>query len=163
MAKIKVGELRNLRKNTGDKVKTCEFEGLNIEVRMYLPIDKKIKLVHEVYLSLMDTNGLATHLFDVMLNIFIVEYYTNMTLPKDTSEAYDLITETGIFDFVCECLYEKEMNELKNMMLKYIDVKKEEERQNNTFSAIVSQLVEAFDDKLPSQENMDALIRSLIK
>lgn len=163
MAKIKVGELRNLKGELNEQVNVHNFQDLEIEVKVYLPINEKVNLIGKTYLSLVDTDGFSAHLLDVIFNVYIVEYYTNISLPKDTSEAYDLITQTGIFDFVYSKLDKREIAELKKMMEEYIQVKKEEERQKNTLSSIVNQAIEALGDKLPSQENTDALIQSLIK
>mgnify|MGYP001344533753 CR=1 FL=1 len=102
MAKIKVSELRKLNKSI-EKVIQLKYNGLNIEVKKYLPFQEKLSLATSIYkmslndveLILIDRN--AREIAKVYL---ITQYYTNISLPKDVLEAYNLLMSTGVYEVI---------------------------------------------------------------
>ena len=123
MAKIKVGDLKELNKQVVD-IKEVEYQGLNLEVKQYIPILDKIGF----------TSGIAKGCINRKDGLFIVnnsskkiafsnaiiENYTNLTLPKSEGEsgieAFDLISRSGVLDIVLENIPRNELLTLHELL-----------------------------------------------
>lgn len=86
MAKISFTKL-GLTKNT--EVKTVEFNGQNIEVKQYLPIKDKIKLVENIVNNCKDEEVFWNPIkVDLWTKIEIFSAYTNITITEKQKEDY---------------------------------------------------------------------------
>lgn len=161
MAKIKVKELRELQKNIDGNIITKEFGVLNIEIKKYLNITKKVEIATSMYLSAIDENNLIDDVsLDIVKKIFIIQNYTNITLPKDSSEAYDLITETGIYNFVYSKMSIDERLELEMIISSFIATKMKEYKRDNSLEHIIKNTLEGFAEKVPNSEELSKLIET---
>lgn len=163
MAKIKVGELKDLRKEFCKDVDIVDFHGLDIEIKQYLPISDKIRLVIQSYISVADEDEFDYYLFDIGFRKLLIENYTNLTLPKDNFDAFDLITETGIYDFVYKNIPEEEITELEELKDRYIQTEENERKRKNTIQYIIKEFINDFVDKLPDKEETEKFIDALHK
>lgn len=156
MAKVKVSELRKLAKHT-KPVKKFEYNGLNIELKTYLPIEEKIKLAAQVYAScVLVENGIkmiSDNLKEVVGVYYIVDYYTNIILPKNVFEAYDILINTGLYSEIKNRLFD-EISRVKKIIDQTIDFEKEKEEQKNKLTHIVKDFLMKIINKIPDKDEI---------
>lgn len=139
MSKIKVGELREVLKELESKqvgVETISFHGLSISIKQFIPIQEKINLVASIFESSIDRSGdlhiLDGNKLDIAYKNLVVGEYSNLTLPKNTLESYDMLCESGLFDVIYDGIPLDERLLLENVLDNYIDAEKDEYEQRNT-------------------------------
>lgn len=101
MAKVSFSKL-GLSKN--NEIKNFEYNGQNIEVKQYLPINDKATLVAQIlnYTLNNGENRFANPLqIEVMTLIGVIEKYTNINFTdkqkEDPAKLYDLIISSGLW------------------------------------------------------------------
>ena len=104
MAKVSFSKL-GLSKN--NDIKNFEYNGQNIEVKQYLPINDKATLVAQIlnYTLNNGENRFANPLqIEVMTLIGIIEKYTNINFTdkqkEDPAKLYDLIVSSGLWNII---------------------------------------------------------------
>lgn len=120
MAKVSFSKL-GLSKNT--EIKNFEYNGQNIEVKQYLPINDKATLVATI-LNYTLNNGENRFPNPLQVEVFtllqIIEKYTNITFTdkqkEDPAKLYDLITSSGLWELIESNLDTKDYS----LLLKYI-------------------------------------------
>lgn len=120
MAKVSFSKL-GLSKNTD--IKNFEYNGQNIEVKQYLPINDKATLVAQVLSCVLnnDENRFANPLqIEVFTILTIIEKYTNINFTEKQKEnpdkLYDLIIGSGLWELIESNLDIKDYG----LLLKYI-------------------------------------------
>ena len=121
MAKVSFSKL-GLSKNTN--INTIEYNGQNIEVKQYLPINDKATLTAQVLSCVLnnDENRFANPLqIEVFTLLGIIEKFTNITFTdkqkEDPAKLYDLIVSSGLWEEISNALNAEDYNTLLN----YID------------------------------------------
>ena len=120
MAKVSFSKL-GLSKNAD--IKNFEYNGQNIEVKQYLPINDKATLVATI-LNYTLNNGENRFPNPLQVEVFtllqIIEKYTNITFTEkqkeDPAKLYDLITSSGLWELIESNLDTKDYS----LLLKYI-------------------------------------------
>lgn len=164
MAKIKVGELKDLKKEFCKDIEIVDFHGLDIEIKQYLPVEDKIALIMKAHISAIDEEeSFDYYIFDIGFRKLLIENYTNLTLPKSVFDAFDLITETGLYDFIYQHIPEKEIQELMEFKNKYMKTEEENRKRRNTIQYIIKQIMGDFIDKLPDKEETEKFIDAVYK
>ena len=110
MAKVTFTKL-GLKPN--NEVVNVEFNGQNIEVKQYLPVEEKLELVSKVLELSHDENNFANPIkVEIFMKLTIIEYYTNISFTEKQREnpakIYDLLSSNGVIDKVIENLPEEE-------------------------------------------------------
>ena len=121
MAKVSFSKLGLSKNNT---IKNFEYNGQNIEVKQYLPINDKATLVAQVLSCVLnnDENRFANPLqIEVFTLLGVIEKYTNITFTdkqkEDPAKLYDLIVSSGLWGEIANVLNAEDYNALLN----YID------------------------------------------
>jgi hypothetical protein len=140
MAKLSFSKL-GLTKNTD--IKTIEYNGQNIEVKQYLPINDKATIVATI-LNYTLNNGENRFPNPLQIEVFtllqVIEKYTNITFTdkqrEDPAKLYDLITSSGLWNVIMDNL---NMNDY-HLLLKHIDksIKSYYEYHNSIFGILDS-------------------------
>lgn len=106
MAKVSFSKL-GLSKNT--EIKNFEYNGQNIEVKQYLPINDKATLVAQILSCVLnnDENRFANPLqIEVFTLLGVIEKYTNITFTdkqkEDPAKLYDLIVSSNLWKSVMD-------------------------------------------------------------
>lgn len=155
MSKVKVSELKKLNKSIDNTIQV-EYNGLNIEVKKYLPFQEKLNLATSIYkmslndaeLVLIDKN--AREIAKVYL---ITQYYTNISLPKDVLEAYDLLMSTGVYEVIVKQIPDEII--MIDMMVDNIEKYHEEKyRKENDVKNVLRRIIE----NTPSPEELKKFI-----
>lgn len=144
MSKILVGDLRNaLSLNESPQNVEIEYNGLEILVKQYLSIQKKINLVSSVYYSSIDIEDelqiVNYNSIEIAFRRLVVEEYTNLTLPKGVSETYDLLTSSGLYDTIYQTIPKTEREDLKTILENYIKGQQDRYERENTVETIVKE------------------------
>lgn len=136
MAKIKVGKLREvLKQNKYADIIEIDYKGLPLEIKTYLPIQEKLSLVASIFESAIDRdNGLHIlngNSIDIAFKVLLVQTYTNLTLPKNIIESYNMLVSSGLYDFVYENIPENEIVGIEIALDNVINAERDEYEQMN--------------------------------
>ena len=166
MAKIKVGELRNLQKELINDIRIINFKGLDIEIKQYLPITKKLELASVIYHNCTDDEDgklvVNKTTRDIVSVYFIAHYYTNLTLPQDVFEGYDLLISMGLYDTIKENIQD-EVNRVEEMVDNMVAKELFAYEQKNSITYIIKQLLEELIDNTPTPEETKKFIEEVSK
>ena len=106
MAKVSFSRLGLSKNNT---IKNFEYNGQNIEVKQYLPINDKATLVAQIlnYTLNNGENRFANPLqIEVMTLIGVIEKYTNINFTdkqkEDPAKLYDLVVSSGLWKMILD-------------------------------------------------------------
>ena len=166
MAKIKVGELRDIQKEFVKDIDIVNIHGVEIEVVQYLPIDKKIELATAIYKSCVNTDdGLlitSETSRDIATVYLLTQYYTNLTLPQDVLEGYNLLISTGIYEIIKENIID-EVNRVEELVdnIKMEELIKYE--QENTIMYVIKNMLNELISKVPTADEAKKLIEEASK
>ena len=117
MAKISFNKL-GLKINQATK--TVQYrEEFVIEIKQYLPVNEKLKMMGEILEFTMDQNNFANPVKQkVFTTISMIEYYTNINFTEkqkeDPTKLYDAINSSDLFEVITSNIPEVELEELYN-------------------------------------------------
>ncbi len=163
MAKIKVGELRDTIKSMDIKSeKAINFNGLEISIKQYIPIAEKLTLIKSIFESAIDReNGLHIlngNSLDIAFRVLLVEKYTNLTLPKNIIESYDILVSSGLYDTIYENIPVTELSDINMALNNHIDAERDEYDQKNTIQYIIKDGLNKLIEKTPNETQLKELI-----
>lgn len=169
MSKILVKELREtLKQNQRENIKVVDYNGLSLEIKQYLTISEKLTLIKSIFESAIDRdNGLHIlnkNSLDIAYKVLLVQTYVpNLTLPKNVIESYDMLYESGLYDFIYENIPSDELIDIEIALNNHIDAEKDEYEQKNTIQYIIKDLLNGLIDKLPSKEEAEEFVKMASK
>lgn len=120
MAKVSFNKLGLKFENN---IQTIQIsEGVEIEVKQYLPFEEKVQLVQRVIDFSMDSTNFENPMkIDLFTNIEIINSYTNITFTEKQKEniikCYDLLLQSGYLDKIIALIPIEELN----IILSYIN------------------------------------------
>lgn len=100
MAKV---SFKNLGLKINQDVQTISFNGQNVEVRQYLPLEDKLNLITEVVNNSADEQNFANPMkVQLWTALEIVYYYTNLNITDKQKEEplrlYDMFISSGLYE-----------------------------------------------------------------
>ena len=104
MAKLAFTKL-GLSKN--QEVKIVEFNGQDIEVKQYLPVNDKFEIISNIINRSADDNNFANPLkVEIFTALEIIGAYTNISFTEkqkeDPSKLFDLVVSSGLYkEIIC--------------------------------------------------------------
>lgn len=104
MAKLAFTKL-SLSKN--QEVKIIEFNGQDIEVKQYLPVNDKFEVIGNIINRSADDNNFANPLkVEIFTALEIISAYTNISFTEkqkeDPSKLFDLVVSSGLYkEIIC--------------------------------------------------------------
>lgn len=106
MAKVSFSKLGLKAKND---IKIVEFNGQNIEVKQYLPINDTLELISKVINQSADDNNFSNPVkLDIFTVIEVIDYYTNISFTEkqreDPAKLFDLIAENDLYETILEAI-----------------------------------------------------------
>lgn len=98
-------------------IKTIMIGEQEVEVKQYLPVQKKLELISKVANFSSDVNNFANPVkVEVFFDLEVVFAYTNIAFTEkqkeDLVKLYDLLKENKIFDIIIEAIPEEEYDSL---------------------------------------------------
>ena len=123
MAKVPFSKL-NLKKI--DKVQVVTINGLEIEVKQYLPVAEKLELIANVLNNSADDNNFANPVKTYVLShLEIIYAYTNLSFTdkqkEDPAKLYDILDTNGIIDSIILAIPPSEYDNLIEDITSTID------------------------------------------
>lgn len=114
MAKLAFTKL-GLSKN--QEVKTIEYNGQDIEIKQYLPVNNKLELISNVINKSMDVNNFINPLrVEVFFALEVIDFYTNISFTdkqkEDSAKLFDLVSGSGLIDEIVHAIPEDEYSKL---------------------------------------------------
>lgn len=114
MAKVAFGKLGLAHNKT---VQVFNYNGQEVEVKQYLPVNEKLELISRVINLSADENNFANPLkISVFSVLEIIETYTNINFTEkqknDPCKLYDLLVGNGISTLILSLIPELELAEL---------------------------------------------------
>lgn len=107
--------------------KTIELNGETINIKQYLPMEKKSEMIGKIIGDVLDTTGLSSPLREIIYrSIYVIAYYTNINLTEnminEASKTYDLLVLNHIIDKVIEEIPEVEYQFICNSVHTIIEM-----------------------------------------
>ena len=123
MPKVPFSKL-NLKKI--DKVQVVTINGLEVEVKQYLPVAEKLELIANVLNNSADDNNFANPVKTYVLShLEIIYAYTNLSFTdkqkEDPAKLYDILDTNGIIDSIILALPPSEYDNLIEDITSTID------------------------------------------
>lgn len=172
MAKVPFSKL-NLKK-VQENVKILTFDGVDIEVKQYLPINDKLQFVVNVISNAADGNRFYNPIkIEAFATLEILFMYTNLsftdTQKKDLSKLFDICVSNGLAGAVMQTIPKNEVDGLLGLVYNSAD---NIYKQMNSALAVVeaftsqdigdtTQQVVELQEKLANPENL-ALLKDVM-
>lgn len=157
---------RETKKVLADNIKIANFNGNNIEVKQYLPVQDKINLVGTAFVSGKKIKDGLEVIDDcsiiVAFRLLLVQAYTNIKYNNNLKN-YDLLCETGLYDLVRENIPMEELNNLEEMLHSVVRNGKSENKQRNSIVFIIKGLVDKMIDFFSDEKSVDKFIKKMDK
>lgn len=133
----------NLKLKLNTEVNKFDFEGNQIEVLKYLPLEDKYDLINIALQSAKEDAIYNPIKLDAYFHLYIVIMYTNINFTEkqkeDKIKLYDILKSNGLIDKVLENMEEEEynflcesLNQQENDILNY----------QNTVAGMISNIIE---------------------
>ena len=115
MAKLAFTKL-GLSKN--QEVKIIEFNGQDIEVKQYLPVNDKFEVIGNIINRSADDNNFANPLkVEIFTALEIISSYTNISFTEkqkeDPSKLFDLVVSSGLYEVIIHSIPHAEVESLQ--------------------------------------------------
>lgn len=106
-------KFEELNCNINEDVNTINFNGIDIEVKQYLPATEKEDLINAVMQNADTGTVVDTYLEDVLFNVYLVFMYTNIEFTDeekqtDIYELYDKFLCSGLLQAVINAIPKEE-------------------------------------------------------
>lgn len=123
MAKLAFTKL-GLSKN--QEVKIVEFNGQDIEVKQYLPVNDKFEIISNIINHSADDNNFANPLkVEIFTVLEIISAYTNVSFTEkqkeDPSKLFDLVVSSGLYEIIIHNIPSTEIKSLQDYINSTID------------------------------------------
>ena len=153
MKKLSYASLK-LKVNTD--VTTFNFNGNEIEILKYLPIEDKYTLINVTLQNAKEGNIYNQVLLDAYFHLFIIMMYTNITFTdkqrEDLLKLYDCLESNGLINLV---LMNMDQDEYDQLYQQLIDNMESHLQYDNTAAGIINNIIE----KLPERaEEMQKIL-----
>ena len=114
MTKISLTKLITVKKPV---IKTIKFNEQEIEVKQYLPLKEKLGMIQDIGIAAISEKWVNPVTVDVLLNIKIIQYYTNINLTEtqlsNPEELFDTLELNNIIEVVQRNIPESEIEIIK--------------------------------------------------
>lgn len=117
--------IKDLNIDYMQEIKTINFNGEDIEIKTYLPIEETLKMVEDVINNSADSNRFYNPgKIDVAFAVSTIKYYTNIKLTEEDLETlttlYDKIIASGLYGSIKEII-EDELIYVRDLVNKTIE------------------------------------------
>ena len=138
----------NLKLKIDTSVHTFDFNGTEVEVLNYLPIEEKLSLI-SIVLQNCKENGIYNKAkVDALFHLYLVYEYTNLSFTdkqrEDEMKLYDLLQSSGLLNKIIENMNEEEYEDLWNKIEEYMS---DELQYTTTAASVIKSII----SDLPAQ------------
>lgn len=165
MSKINVKDLRGYAASVKPKNEVVKVGNMEIEVKQETTLLDKVAFAAKVYNASVDTEDgkhiVSRAMYNVLYAKTFIESYTNLTLPKDNLEGYDLITNSGLYEQLYNNVRDIEKKELEKTVYEYMNEKEDIFKQENSTEKIIGRMLDGINEMIPSSEQMSEMFTNL--
>ena len=133
----------NLKLQTNNDVKICEFKNQKIEVLQYASIKDKYDLVMVTLQKSLEDGIYNPIKIDTFFHLGLVYVYSNLNITdkqrEDEFKLYDTLASNGLIDEIVNLIPEEEYTALQNYMEELI---KYSMKYKNTIAAVIRSVIE---------------------
>ena len=124
-----------------DEIKTVRIGDNVIEVKQYLPLEKKIDIISLAIQQSLGGTIQNTMAFESYLDLFIIMNYTNIDFSEyeDYGVLYDILESNDIINFILSAIPQIEYNSIKEHAF---DMSAKYERYSNSLGKVISNLID---------------------
>ena len=124
-----------------DEIKTVKIGDNVIEVKQYLPLEKKIDIISLAIQQSLGGTVQNTMAFESYLDLFIIMNYTNIDFSdcEDYGVLYDILESNDIINFILSAIPQIEYNSIKEHAF---DMSAKYERYSNSLGKVISNLID---------------------
>lgn len=138
----------NLKLKVNTEVNTFDFNGNQIEVLKYLPLEDKCSLINLALQSAKEEAIYNPAKLEAYFHLYILMMYTNINFTdkqkEDKIKLYDILKSNNLIDQVLMNMEEDEYSSLCDYLNQY---QENIEKYRNTIGGIINNLI----DQLPAQ------------
>lgn len=158
MAKVSFTKL-GLKIN--QEIKTIEWNEQIIEIKQYLPIEKKLLLMMDVINNSEDGNYANPIKITVFTALKLIEYYTNINFTEkqkeDFAKTYDLFNSSGLLKMILENIPVEEQNGINNGIKQSI---KSFYKYRNSLLGIIDAISQDYNNTTFDLENIQKVLNN---
>ena len=118
-------EFLTLKAKVNDEVKTITFEEKEIEVKQYLPLEKKIDMIQIVVQESGTGTVVNGLLADALFHLCLVFNYSNINFSTEDREdklaLYDALDSSGLMAEIISAIPEEEYNLIRDNLVSMMD------------------------------------------
>lgn len=157
MAKVTYSKL-NIKPICGNVL--LQFKDQQIEVKTYLPVEEKLKMVTEVLNLVVAANNFINPLtIKVAFGMKLIKYYTNISFTEkqleDSSKLYDAFVSSGLMDMIEDAIPKEEFYKIGDAV--YDTIRSYTEYKNS----FMGMLEGAAADYQNSEFNFDEVVKKV--
>ena len=122
---MKEVDFKSLNLKVNDSVKTININGIDIEIRNYLPIEDKMDLIQIALQQAENTIGYDTILIDVYFHLYLVYFYTNIKFTEEEKaeplKLFDILDSNNIISIVASSIPSAEFEDMKDYLYSQLE------------------------------------------
>lgn len=137
----------------------------NLEIKYYLPLKLKQRLVQEVISNCMEEKNevLYVNYFvkEMVYKLCILSYYTNYQFTDKID--YDSLQEIGAFDFVINEIMRNNEDEISKLESLLCETVQEQKETYNSLSTIISKKLNEIIETIPDKNEWSKILKNAVK
>ena len=137
----------------------------NLEIKYYLPLKLKQKLVQEVISNCMEEKNeiLYVNYFikEMVYKLCILNYYTNYQFTDEID--YDSLQEIRAFDYVIDEIKKNNNDEIPKLELLLCETVREQKETHNSLSTIISKKLDEIIKVIPDKNEWSKILKNAVK
>lgn len=122
---MKEVDFKSLNLKVNDSVKTININGIDIEIKNYLPIEDKMDLIQIALQQAENTIGYDTILIDVYFHLYLVYFYTNIKFTEEEKaeplKLFDILDSNNIISIVASSIPSAEFEDMKDYLYSQLE------------------------------------------
>ena len=113
--RVSISSIEKSMKEIYTPIETLEWNGVEILVKRTLSFDEAMIFVKDVVQGCFSSDGeYIPEVKDFLVKNYIIESYTNVSLPSNTSDRYSLIYKSGLADFIIPHINQSQFKSIMN-------------------------------------------------
>lgn len=137
----------------------------NLEIKYYLPLKLKQKLVQEIISNCMEEKNeiLYVNYFikEMVYKLCILSYYTNYQFTDEVD--YDSLQEIKAFDYVLDEITKNNKGEIPKLELLLCETVREQKETYNSLSTIISKKLDEIIKVIPDKNEWSKILKNAVK
>lgn len=122
---MKEVDFKSLNLKVNDSVKTITINGIDIEIKNYLPIEDKMDLIQIALQQAENATGYDSILVDIYFHLYLVYFYTNIKFTEEEKaeplKLFDILDSNNIISIVASSIPSTEFEDMKDYIYNQLE------------------------------------------